>query len=95
MADALAEIEAVVREGEAELASVTSPDALEQWRIKYLGTKGRMKGLMGLVGQAPPDQKRAVGQGANAANSRGRSRHIHAPSTDAGHQVKLLPEQPN
>ena len=70
MADALAEIEAVVREGEAELASVTSPDALEQWRIKYLGTKGLMKGLMGLIGQVPPDQKKAVGQAANAARGR-------------------------
>jgi phenylalanyl-tRNA synthetase alpha chain len=70
MADALAEIEAVVREGEAELASVTTADALEQWRIKYLGTKGRMKGLMGLIGQVPPDQKKAVGQGANAGQTR-------------------------
>ena len=40
MADALAEIDAVATEGEAELAGVQTPDALEQWRIKYLGTKG-------------------------------------------------------
>jgi phenylalanyl-tRNA synthetase alpha chain len=73
MADALAEIEAVVREGEAELAGISTAEALEQWRIKYLGTKGRMKGLMGLVGQAPPEAKRAVGQGANAASARLRS----------------------
>jgi phenylalanyl-tRNA synthetase alpha chain len=66
----LAEIEAVVREGEAELASVANADALEQWRIKYLGTKGRVKGLMGLIGQAAPEQKKAVGQGANAARGR-------------------------
>jgi phenylalanyl-tRNA synthetase alpha chain len=70
MADALAEIEAVVREGEAELGSVTTADGLEQWRIKYLGTKGRVKGLMGLIGQVPPNQKKAVGQGANAARDR-------------------------
>src|SRR3954466_9402322 len=70
MADALAEIDAVVKEGEAELAAVQTADALEQWRIKYLGTKGRVKGLMNLIGQAPPEQKKAVGQRANEVKVR-------------------------
>ena len=38
MADVLAEIEGVAKEGESELAAVGSADALEQFRIKYLGT---------------------------------------------------------
>src|SRR4051812_30557316 len=66
MADALAEIDAVAKEGEAELAGVQSLDALEQFRIKYLGTKGRVKGLMSLLSQVPPEHKKAVGQRANA-----------------------------
>src|SRR5687767_7312641 len=71
MADALAEIDAVAREGEAELAAAAaSADALEQWRIKYLGSKGRVKGLMNLIGQAPPEQKKAVGQRANEVKVR-------------------------
>ena len=68
MADALAEIQRVVSEGEAELAVVQDAAALEHWRIKYLGTKGLVKGLMGLIPQASPDQKKLVGQSANAAN---------------------------
>src|SRR5687768_18152935 len=71
MADALAEIDAVAREGEAELAAAAaSADALEQWRIKYLGTKGRVKGLMNLIGQVPPEQKKLIGQRANEVKVR-------------------------
>ena len=74
MADALAEIDAVANEGEAELAGVQTPDALEQWRIKYLGTKGRVKGLMNLIGQVPPEQKKRIGQRANAGE--GPAQHV-------------------
>src|SRR5688500_17227989 len=70
MADALAEIDAVASEGEAELAGVQTPDALEQWRIKYLGTKGRVKGLMNLIGQVPPEQTKLIGQRANEVKVR-------------------------
>src|SRR6476469_325506 len=73
MADALAEIDAVASEAETDLANVATPDALEQWRLKYLGSKGRMKGLMNLIGQAPPDQTKAVGQRANESNARVRA----------------------
>ena len=66
MADVLAEIEGVAKEGESELAGVGSADALEQFRIKYLGTKGRVKGLMTLLGQVPREEKPAVGQRVNA-----------------------------
>jgi phenylalanyl-tRNA synthetase alpha chain len=66
MADVLGEIEAVLKEGESELAGVTNAEGLEQFRIKYLGTKGRVKGLMTLLGQVPREQKPAVGQRVNA-----------------------------
>ena len=69
MADALAQIEQTQREAEAELAAVRDAPSLEQWRIKYLGTKGRVKGLMELIGQVPPDQKRVVGQRVNAVKT--------------------------
>ena len=73
MADMLAEIDGVLREALAELATVANADALEQFRIRWLGTKGRMKGLMSLTGQAAPEQKRSVGQRANAANDQVRT----------------------
>ena len=65
MADVLAEIQGVQTEAQAELAAVASADALEQFRIKYLGTKGRVKGLMTLLGQVPREEKPAVGQRVN------------------------------
>ena len=66
MADAVARIEEVLRQGEAELAAVAGADALEQFRIKYLGAKGMVKGLMDLLREVPREQKPAVGQRVNA-----------------------------
>ena len=70
MADALAKIDEVLRQGEAELAAVANPDALEQFRIKYLGGKGLVKGLMQLLRDVPREDKPAFGQRVNAANDR-------------------------
>ena len=62
MADALAEVEQVLQQGESELAGVADADALEQWRIKYLGTKGRVNDLMELLAAAPKEQKKVLGK---------------------------------
>ena len=70
MADALAEIERVLQQGEAELATVRGADELEQWRIRYLGSKGRVNDLMELVRQAAPEQKKFLGKPANVAKGR-------------------------
>jgi phenylalanyl-tRNA synthetase alpha chain len=43
-----------------------SPEALEQFRIKYLGTKGTIKGLMEAMKEVPADRKREYGQLVNA-----------------------------
>lgn len=39
-----------------------SPEAVEQFRITYLGTKGLVKNLMGEMKLAPVDQKKELGQ---------------------------------
>jgi len=70
MADALAEVEQVLQQGEAELAAVRGPEDLEQWRIKYLGSKGRVNDLMELLRKAPPEQKKVLGKPANAAKGK-------------------------
>jgi phenylalanyl-tRNA synthetase alpha chain len=49
-----------------ELRAVKSADELEQFRIKYLGTKGKIKGLMKLLGQVAKEQKPAIGQKVNS-----------------------------
>ncbi len=69
MAEALAQIEELTVEADAELAGVNDADALEAFRIKYLGTKGRVKGLMKLLGQVPKEEKPALGQRVNAVQA--------------------------
>src|SRR6266568_1639766 len=66
MPDALQTIDEVSSRATAELAAVRTPDQLEQWRIRYLGSNGEVKNLMQLIKTAPPDQKKSVGQRANA-----------------------------
>ena len=41
---------------------VTSPDELEAFRIKYLGTKGLVKTIMGEMKNVPAEQKKEAGQ---------------------------------
>ncbi len=53
-------------EAEADLAAVTDAGSLEQFRIKYLGSKGALKTLMAALKEVPKEQKAAFGQGANA-----------------------------
>jgi phenylalanyl-tRNA synthetase alpha chain len=52
----------------AELAAVKTAADLEQYRIKFLGSKGQIKGLMKLLGSVPREQKPAMGQRVNAVN---------------------------
>jgi len=54
----------------ADLAAAHDAEALEQFRIKYLGSKGALKGLMGLMKDVPNDQKRDFGQNANALKTK-------------------------
>jgi phenylalanyl-tRNA synthetase alpha chain len=70
MADALEQIETVSQQADAELAAIKDAAGLEQFRIKFLGVKGSIKGLMTLLGQVPKDQKPALGQKINALKDR-------------------------
>jgi phenylalanyl-tRNA synthetase alpha chain len=69
MNDVIAEIERTESDALAELQEVRDAAAAEQFRIKYLGTKGRLKDLMGLLGKVAKDHKPAVGQRVNAAKT--------------------------
>ncbi len=50
----------VLRQVQAE--APTDKESLEQYRIKYLGTKGLIKDLFGGMGKLPGDQKKDYGQ---------------------------------
>jgi phenylalanyl-tRNA synthetase alpha chain len=61
----LEDLSTIQSEGLAELAAAQGPDALEAWRIAYIGPKGKLRALMPRMKDVPPDQKAAVGQRLN------------------------------
>ena len=66
MPDPSEEIDQARSDADRDLAAVASADALEQFRIRYLGSKGRIKGLMKLLGKADKADRPALGQRVNA-----------------------------
>jgi phenylalanyl-tRNA synthetase alpha chain len=69
MAEVLEQIEVLTKEADQELAAVADLAALEQFRIKYLGSNGKVKNLMSLLKEVPKEQKPAFGQKSNAAKA--------------------------
>lgn len=69
MTDVLTQIDQVQQEADRDLAAVASAEALEAFRIQYLGSKGRIKGLMKLLGTVGKADRPAVGQRVNAFQS--------------------------
>lgn len=61
----LADLNALEAGALAELQAVGSADALETWRIKYLGAKGALKAIMPRLKEVLKDEKPAVGQRLN------------------------------
>jgi phenylalanyl-tRNA synthetase alpha chain len=54
-------------EGEAAIASAESTAALEEVRVRLLGRKAELPNLLRDVGKLPPEERGAVGRGANEA----------------------------
>jgi phenylalanyl-tRNA synthetase alpha chain len=63
MLERLAELQT---EATAALAAADDPDALEQFRIEYLGPKGKVRAAMAWLKDASRDDKPKLGQGLNA-----------------------------
>jgi len=62
IADELTELKSAAL---AELKGVNAPEALEAWRIKYLGMKGAVRTVMQRLGEAPAAERPAAGKAAN------------------------------
>jgi phenylalanyl-tRNA synthetase alpha chain len=58
-----------------EAENPQTAEALETFRIRYLGTKGQVKTLMDAMREMPNDQKRAYGQAMNALRQLAESRY--------------------
>jgi len=61
----LEDIPAIEKAALDELKAVDTPDALEAWRIRYLGSKGAVKATMQRLKEVPKEQKPAAGKAAN------------------------------
>jgi len=49
-----------------ELAEVRDLTALDQWKVKYLGRKGKLSSLMNRLSEIPPGERPAFGREANS-----------------------------
>ena len=61
----LRNLEDVRAKAMVELAMSTSPDALERWRVAYLGRRGELTTILRGVGALEPDERRTVGAEGN------------------------------
>jgi len=87
------DFDAIRSEALSAFTAAASADDVEALRIKYLGSKGLMKDVMGGIKDVPGPEKKAYGQGANAlkneiqaafdeAKSRAGSGKAKGPSLD-------------
>ena len=61
----LDQFEKVGSEAKKALEKITDAESLEQFRIDYLGRKGRIIQMLSEIGKLPPEQKPKAGQFAN------------------------------
>ncbi|MEO0482913.1 MAG: phenylalanine--tRNA ligase subunit alpha [Planctomycetota bacterium] len=59
------QLDQLLAEGLAELAATQDAQAVEAWRVRYLGSKGRLKAAMAGMKEVPPSDKPAAGKKAN------------------------------
>jgi len=78
MLEKLQELEST---GLADLAAAADADALEQWRIRYLGSHGAMKQAMNGLKDVPREEKPAVGKKLNEVKQALESAHEAKKST--------------
>ena len=62
----ISSIDKIEEEALQGLGQMTDKAALEQWRIAWLGSKGRLKSLMADMKTCPPEDRPAYGQRMNA-----------------------------
>ena len=58
-------LEALAAKAREEIGRVADAAGLEDLRIRYLGKKGELSGVLGGMGKLPPDERRRVGEIAN------------------------------
>jgi len=65
MPDAPARLTEIRGEAQAAIEAASSAATLEELRVRYLGRKSELTGMLRSIGDLPPDQRGPVGKGAN------------------------------
>jgi len=60
-----AQLESLLQAASAELDTLTTPDALREWELKFTGKSGALTKIMRGVGALPSDERAAFGKRAN------------------------------
>jgi phenylalanyl-tRNA synthetase alpha chain len=88
-------VEELREEALGALEKTSSLDELADWRVKYLGRKGAVTGLLRGVGELPPEERPAFGQAANelkellARALEGRGQELSRPAAGSALDVTL------
>src|SRR3954449_8431888 len=62
-----ADLDQLRSEAEAAIAQATSAQELEDMRVRYLGRKSELTGILRSIATLPPDQRGPTGKAANEA----------------------------
>ncbi len=60
---------ALAQTAQRELETAATPEAVEALRVKYLGKKGEIAAILGGMGKLAPEERRALGEKANAVKA--------------------------
>lgn len=85
-------IGALQEQARAEVAAVSSPEALEAFRVKWLGRKGLLTDVLRGLSELPAEERKTAGQAANALKTAlneavEAKKASLAPSAPAGEQI--------
>ena len=58
----------ILSDAKARIAEATDADGLRAIENDFLGKKGAVQGLLASIPSLPPEERKAVGQGANQLN---------------------------
>ncbi|MCK9603355.1 MAG: phenylalanine--tRNA ligase subunit alpha, partial [Candidatus Omnitrophica bacterium] len=64
------DIESLKTQVDSDIQNINSPEALEEFRVKYLGRKGILAQLTSSIPSLPPEQRGILGQQANALKNK-------------------------
>jgi phenylalanyl-tRNA synthetase alpha chain len=69
MPDAAGRLDQLRQEAEAAVRSAASTAELDELRVRYLGRRSELTGVLRGIGELPPEERGPVGQAANSARS--------------------------